>query len=149
MGGAALASVLHVAGHPLPSHHCCPIVVIQSPSSNRHPRIATVVFINIVAVIGGNGIIAVAIAIAIAIAITVAIAFAVSAVAISAIAVVIVIVDVASLTTLRQRHCHHAPWRPIGGAGPNHATEASPMACGWRPYPWIGRTVAGGVDTSS
>jgi hypothetical protein len=29
MDGAALASILHVAGHPSSSHCCCPIIVVQ------------------------------------------------------------------------------------------------------------------------
>jgi hypothetical protein len=61
MGGAALASVLHVAGCPLPSHHCCPIVVVQSPPSYRRPRNAAVIVINIVFVGSGSGIVTIAI----------------------------------------------------------------------------------------
>jgi hypothetical protein len=140
MSGAALASILHVPGHPLPSHCCCPIVVIQSPSSNCPAWIATVVFIKIVAVVGGGGTIAVAVAIAVAVTVAIAIA-------VSTITAIAVIVKVASLMSLYQHHHHQSLWWPIGGAGPNHATEALPMACGWRPYPWIGRAEAGSIDT--
>jgi hypothetical protein len=58
----------HVAGHPSPSHHHHPIIVVQLPLSNRHHLIATIVFIDSVAVSGGGGIVAVAIAIATAVA---------------------------------------------------------------------------------
>jgi hypothetical protein len=92
MGGAALASVLHVAGHPLPSHHCPPIAIVQLPPSNCHPQIAIVVFINIVAIGGSSGIIAIAVSISVAIA-----------VAISTTAIVAIIVKVALLTLLCQR----------------------------------------------
>jgi hypothetical protein len=118
MGGTALASVLHVAGFPLPSHCCCPIVVIQLPLSNYRPQIAAVIDIYIIAVGGGSGIVTITIAIIVAIT-----------VAISAIAVVAVIVNIASFTLLPNHCCCHAPWRPRGGAGPNHATQALPMAC--------------------
>jgi hypothetical protein len=63
MDGTALACILHVAGRPSPSHCCHPIVVIQSSSSKRRPRIATVVFIHIIAVGGDDGIIAIPVAI--------------------------------------------------------------------------------------
>ncbi len=43
--------------------------------------------------------------------------------------------------------CCRAPWLPVGGAGPNYATDTSLMACGWHPYPWIGRAGADGIDT--
>ncbi len=122
MGGAALASILHVTGRPLPSHRCCPIVIFQLLSSNCHPWIAVVVVINIVAVGRSGGIMIVAVSVLVAVAIAVS------------------------------PHCHHhrhcwcclsrsichchcccAPWWPIRGAGPNHATEALSMACGWCP----------------
>jgi hypothetical protein len=106
MGGAALASILQVAGHPSPSHCRRPIVVVQSPSSNFRPRSAAVIFIDSVADGGGGGIIAVAVAIAVAIPITV-----------SAIAIVVVtviddlhqrcpIVDIQS-PSLNRRRCLH------------------------------------------
>ncbi len=106
MGGAALASILQVAGHPLPSHCRRPIVVVQSPSSNRRPQSAAVIFIDSVANGSGSGIIAVAVAVAIAIPVTV-----------SAIAIVVVtaidnlhqrcpIVDV-QLPSLNHRRCLH------------------------------------------
>jgi hypothetical protein len=31
MGCAALASILHVAGHTSPSYHRCPIFIVQLP----------------------------------------------------------------------------------------------------------------------
>jgi hypothetical protein len=120
---------------PSLSHHRRPIAVVLSPSSN-----AAVVVIDIVAIDGGGRNIAIVITIA------VAVAFAV-AVAVSTIAVVAVIVGVTSLMLLHHHRRRRAPWRPIGGAGPNHATDTLPMACGWRPYPWIGRAGAGGIDT--
>jgi hypothetical protein len=83
MGGAALASVLHVAGHPSPSHCCRPIILVQLPSSNHRPQSAAVVFINSVADNGGGGIIAVAVAIAVAIPVTV------SAIAITVVTVIV------------------------------------------------------------
>ncbi len=106
MGGAALASILQVAGHPLPSHCCHPIVIVLLPLSNCRPRSAAVVFIDSVANGGGSGIIAVAVAIAIAIPVT-----------ISAIAIVVntiindlhqrcPIVDV-QLPSLNRRRCLH------------------------------------------
>ncbi len=83
--------------------------------------------------------------VAVAIVVAIAVAYAV-AVTVSTIAIVAVIVNVTSSRLLRHRcHCR-APWCPIGGAGPNHAIDTSPMACGWRPYPWIGRAGAGGID---
>jgi hypothetical protein len=100
MGGAALASNLHVAGQPLPSHWCCPIIIVQLPLSNCCPQIAAVVFINIVAVVGGSGIISVAIAVTVA-------------VALFAITIVAIIVDVALLMLLHQHCCCCSPWRPI------------------------------------
>jgi hypothetical protein len=103
---------------------------------------AAVVVIDIVAVGGGGRNTAIAIAIAIAAAVAIAVA-----VAVSTIAVVAVIVDVASSTLLCHCHRRHAPWQPIRGAGPNHATDISPMACSWCPYPWIGHAWAGGIDT--
>jgi hypothetical protein len=103
MGGAALASVLHIAGHPLPSHCCHPIVVIQLLSSNCRPQITTVIFIDIVIVGSGSGIIAIAITITVA-------------VTVFAIAVVAVIIDVALLMLLCHCCCCCAPWQPIGGA---------------------------------
>jgi hypothetical protein len=75
--------------HPLPSHHHRPILVVELPLSNRRPRIAAIVVIDIVAVGSGGGIIAVAVAVA---------------VAVSPIAIVAVIVDVASSMSLRHRH---------------------------------------------
>ncbi len=90
MGGAALASILHVAGCPLPSHRCCPIIVIQSPTSYRRPQNAAVVVIDILSVGSGGGIVTIAINVAVI-------------AAISAIPVVAVIVDVASTALLR--HC--------------------------------------------
>ena len=90
MGGAALASVLHVAGCPSPSHRHRPIVVVQSPLSYRCPRNAAVVVIDIVSVGSGSGFVTIAITIAVI-------------AAVSAIAVVAVIVDVASTTLLRHR----------------------------------------------
>jgi hypothetical protein len=90
MGGAALASDLHVAGYPSPSHHCCPIVIVQSPLSYRHPRNAAVVVINIVSIGSGGGIITIAITIAII-------------AAVSAIAIVAVTVNIALMTLLRHR----------------------------------------------
>jgi hypothetical protein len=71
MGGAALASILQVDGHPLQSHCHRSIVVVQSLSSNCSPQSATVVFIDSVADGGGSGIIAVAVAVAVAIPVTV------------------------------------------------------------------------------
>ncbi len=67
MDGAALASILHVPGHPSPSHHSHPIVVVPLLMSNCCPRFAAIVFIDIVAISGGDGIIAVANAIAVAV----------------------------------------------------------------------------------
>ena len=81
MDGTALARILHVTGRPSPSHLRHPIVVVQSPLFNCCPQLATVVFIDIVAIGGGGGIIAFAIAVVIA-------------VAVSAIAVIAVIIDV-------------------------------------------------------
>jgi hypothetical protein len=91
MGGAALASILHVAGRPSPSHRRPPIVVIQLPSSYRRPRNTTVVVIDILSVGSGGGIVTIAITVAV---IT----------AVSAIAVVTIIVDV-TLTTLLCHRC--------------------------------------------
>jgi hypothetical protein len=90
MGGAALASVLHVAGRPSTSHRRRPIVVVQSPSSYCRPLNAAVVVIHIVSVSSGSGIVTIAITVAVI-------------AAVSAIAVVAVIVDVASTTLLRHR----------------------------------------------
>jgi hypothetical protein len=83
MGGAALASILQVAGHPLPSHCHRPIVVVQSLLSNYHPRSATVIFIDSVADSGGGSIIAVAVTVAVAIPITV------SAIAIAIVTIIV------------------------------------------------------------
>jgi hypothetical protein len=97
MDGAALARVLNVAGHPSPSHCCRPIVVIQSPLSNCHPQILTLVFIDILAVGGGGGginAIAVAVAVAVTIAITITVAVAVATSIIAVITIIAVIVDV-------------------------------------------------------
>jgi hypothetical protein len=106
--------------------------VVQSPSSN-----ATIVVIDIIPVGGGGS----SIVGAIAVAFNVTVNFTAST-----IAVVAIIVDVALSTLLcHHRHCH-APWQPIGGAGPNHATETFSLARGWRPYPWIGHVGAGGID---
>jgi hypothetical protein len=91
VGGAALASVLHVAGHLLPSHLCHPIVIIQLPSSSLCPQNAAIVVIDIVSVGSGGGIVTIAITIAV---IT----------AVSTIAVVAVIVDIAQMTLLC--HCY-------------------------------------------
>jgi hypothetical protein len=91
MGGTALASVLHVAGRPSPSCRCCPIVVVQSPSSYRRPQNAAVVVIDILSVGSGGGIITIAITIAVI-------------AAVSTIALIAVIVDVA-LTTLLHHRC--------------------------------------------
>jgi hypothetical protein len=90
MSGAALASVLHFAGHQSPSHRCRPIVVVQLPSSYCHPRNTSVAFINIVSVGSSSGIVTIAITIAII-------------AAVSTIAVITVIVDTALMTLLR--HC--------------------------------------------
>jgi hypothetical protein len=87
MGGAALASVLHVAGHPLPSHLCHPIVIVQSLSSYCRPHNAAVVVIDIVSIGSGRGILTTAITVAVI-------------ATISTIAVVAVIVDVALKTLL-------------------------------------------------
>ncbi len=78
IGGAALASILHVAGHPLPSHCHHPIVVVQLSSSNCRPQIAAVVFIDIIAIVVGGGIIAIAIAVAVTIVVAVTVAIAVT-----------------------------------------------------------------------
>jgi hypothetical protein len=116
MGGAALASILHVSGRPLPSHCCRPIVVVQSPSSYCRPLNAAVIIIDIVSVGSSSGIITIAITVAV---------FA----AVSAIAVIAVIVDVASMMLL----CHCCIvvlfWRPIGEAGPNHSSPNCPHWC--------------------
>jgi hypothetical protein len=85
MDGTALANVLHVAGCLLPSHCHHPIVIIQLPLPNCHPRIAAVVFINIIAIGGGGSIIAVAIAVAINV--TIAVAIAISAITFTAVIV--------------------------------------------------------------
>ncbi len=114
MGGAALASVLHVAGHPSPTHCCHPIVVVRLPSFYHCPQNAAVV-VGIAADGSGGGIVTIAVAIAVAIPI-----------AVSAIAVIAVIVDIASTTLLHHCHCHHAFWRPIVGAGPNHSSPNCP-----------------------
>jgi hypothetical protein len=124
MGGAALASILHLAGRPSPSHRCCPIVVIQLPSSYHRPQIATVVVINIVALSSSGKIVT--------ISITVAVAVAVSTIAIAA-----VIVNALSTTLLHHHCCRHAFWRPIGGAGLNHSSPNFPhllivVLDGWR-----------------
>ncbi len=74
--------------HPSPSHHCCPIVIVKLLLSNRRPRTAAVIIINIVSVGSGSGIIAVAVAVAIAI---------------SPITIVAVIINVALSTLLRHR----------------------------------------------
>jgi hypothetical protein len=97
---------------------------------------ATVAVINIVPVSGGGSIIAFAVAVAVAIN-----------VAVSTIAVVAVILDVALSMLLRHHHHCRAPWRLIGKAGPNHATETLPMACGYCSYTLIGRAGGGGIDT--
>ncbi len=104
MGGAALASILKVAGHSSPSHPCHPIVVVQLPSSDRHPQSTAVVFINSVNNGGGGSIIAVAIAVGVAIPVTV------SAIAIAVLTIIVdlhqrcPIVDVQS-PFLNCRHC--------------------------------------------
>ncbi len=67
MCDAALASILHVAGSPLPSHCTPPIVVVQLPLSNCCPKIALALAVPV----------AIAVAVAIAITITVALAVAV------------------------------------------------------------------------
>jgi hypothetical protein len=105
-----------------------PIVVVQSPSSNCRPWISAIVVIDIIWIGGGGSIIAITFAIIIA-------------VAISTIAVVAIILDVALLTSLHHHRCRCAPWRHIGGSGPNHATEALPMAFGWPPLflDWLRR----------
>jgi hypothetical protein len=69
---AAIAVIVDV-------HRCCPIVVVKLPSSNRRPQITTIVLIDIVAVNGSGGIIAITIT---------------ASIIISAIAVVAVIVGV-------------------------------------------------------
>ncbi len=99
MVGAALASILHVAGCPSPSHHCRPIVVIQLPLSYHRPQNAAVVIINIVSIGSGSGIVTITM-------ITIAVIAAVSA-----IAVVAVIVDVPSTTLL----CHRCITVLFGG----------------------------------
>ncbi len=124
MGGAALASVLHVAGRPQPSHWCCPIVIVQSSSSHCRPCNAAVVVIDIVAIGSGGRIITIAVAVAIA-------------VAVSSIAVSAVFVNVASTTLPCHCCCRRAFWRPIGGAGPNHSSPNCPHCLivfldGWR-----------------
>jgi hypothetical protein len=109
--GIAVAVAIAIAVSAIPvvavivDAYCCfPIVVVQLPSSNRHPWISTIVVINIIWIGGGSSIIAIAFAITIAIAV-------------SAIAVITIIVSVALPTLLRHhRHCH-APWQPIGGSG--------------------------------
>jgi hypothetical protein len=98
---------------------------------------AAVIIINIVA-IGSRGR---------DIAIIIAVAVAAIVVAFFTIAVIAIIINVALSMLLCHCHCRCAPWQPIGGAGPNHATDTLPMACGWCPYPWIGCVGAGGIDT--
>jgi hypothetical protein len=90
MGGAALASVMHVADCPSPSHCCCPIVIVKLPLSYCRPRSATVVVINIVSIDSSGGIVTIAITVAVI-------------AAVFAITIIAVIVDVASTTLLR--HC--------------------------------------------
>jgi hypothetical protein len=141
MGDTALASILHVTGRPLPSHHNCRIVFIQLPSFNCRPPIAAIVVINILAVSRGGGIIAIAIAITIAVTIAVATA---AAVTVAAITIIGVIVDVA-FSMLFCHNCHlHAPWQPIGGIGQNQATAALPMACERSNFLCIGYRYKGG-----
>ncbi len=98
MGGAALASILHVAGRPLPSHHHHPIVIVQLPSSYCRPQNAAVIVINIVSVGSGGGIVTIAITVAVI-------------ATVSAIAVVAVIIDTASTTLL----CHRCIVVLFGG----------------------------------
>jgi hypothetical protein len=83
--GWVAPSILHVAGHPSPTHCCHPIVVVQSPLFYHCPQKAAVV-VDIAAVGSGGGIVTIAVAVAVAIA-----------VAVSAIAVIAVIVDIASI----------------------------------------------------
>jgi hypothetical protein len=120
---AFVVSAIAVVAVIVNAYHCCPIFIIQSPSSNCHPQIAAIIVIDIVSIGGGGGIIAVVFAVAITVAIS------------STIPVIAVIVDVALSTLLCHRCCRCSPWQPIGGSGPNHATEALPMACRWCPYP--------------
>jgi hypothetical protein len=61
MGDAALASILHVAGHP--SHH---IAVIPLLLSYCHPQNAVVVVINIIIIGSSGGIVIIATIIVIA-----------------------------------------------------------------------------------
>ncbi len=90
MGGVALASVMHVAGRPLPSHRCPPIVIVQSLSSYCHPQNAAVVIIDIVSIGSGDSIVTIAITIAII-------------AAVSAIAVVAATVNIALTMFLHHR----------------------------------------------
>ncbi len=113
IGGAALASILHVAGCPSPSHCRHPIVVVQLPLSYCRPWNAHVIIIDIIAVGSGGGIVTIPVAIAVA-------------VPVSAIAVVAIILDI--VLTMLLCHCHHccAFWWPIRGTGPNQSSPNCP-----------------------
>ncbi len=124
MGGAVLASILHVAGRPSPSHCCRPIVVVQLTLSYCCPQNAAVVVINIVSISSGSGILT--------ISITVAVMAVVFAIAIVAVIVDVRFDDFASSSLYR---C--AFWQPIRGAGQNHSSPNCPhwsivVLDGWR-----------------
>jgi hypothetical protein len=91
-----MAQHLHAFCMSLATHYHL-IDVVPSSLSNCHPLNTAIVFIDIVTISGGGGIIAVAAAVAIAAAITIAIAIAIAVavtVAVSAVAVIAVIINV-------------------------------------------------------
>jgi hypothetical protein len=128
MGGAALASVLRVAGRPSLLHRCRPfvLVAISSSSSHRHRRPLVVVVV-VTAGVFHFPIVVVAIA------------------AIIVVGVVVVAVAVVIDIVARRRRACRAPWLSIQGIRPKQATALSPMAWGWSASPWICRRVADGV----
>jgi len=129
MGGAALASVLRVAGRPSLLHRCRPFVLVAISSSSSHRRRRPLVVVAVVtAGVFHFPIVVVAIA------------------AIIVVGVVVVAVAVVIDIVARRRHACRAPcWLSIQGIRPKQATAVSPMAWGWSASPWICRRVADGV----
>jgi hypothetical protein len=144
MGGAALPSVLRVAGCPSPSHRCRPFVLVaisSLPSHRRHPIVVVLDDVNVDVVF----------VVVVVVTAVVVFHFPIVVVAIAVIIVVgVVVVAVAiviDIVARRRRACRacRAPWLSIQGIRPNQAKAVSPMAWGWSASPWICRRVADGV----
>lgn len=143
MGGAALPSVLRVAGRPSPSHRRHPfvLVAISSSSSHRCRRpIVVIVLDNVNVDVVEDDVVVVVTAVVFHFPIVVVAIAAIIVVGVVVVAVAVVIDIVA-----RRRRACRAPWLSIQGIRPKQARAVSPMAWGWSASPWICRRVADGI----